>query len=369
MMNFMPPHEAEIIVGLSGGVDSAIAAYLLQQAGYRVKGVFMKNWDQDEEGECTAAIDLADAEAVSEHLSIDLTVVNFADLYWQKVFVLFLHEYRLGHTPNPDVWCNKEIKFKAFLAYAHRQGAHYIATGHYARLVHVNNTVCLYQGIDADKDQSYFLHALTTTQLAHSVFPLGALTKRQVRCLAKEISMPNHAKKDSTGICFIGERKFKNFLSHYLQTTSGVIENINGEVIGHHHGLSYYTIGQRQGLQIGGCANKAALPWYVVAKDLARNVLIVAQGNQHPALFTHTTTVAQIHWIHTEPSTFPFTCQAKTRYRQAMQACSLMRVPNQYYRISFAVAQRALTPGQFIVFYQGEQCLGGGVIQATEMKC
>ena len=351
-----------IIVGMSGGVDSSVAAYLLKNAGHHVEGVFMKNWEEDDtDTYCPAAQDLADAESVCSQLSIPLQLVNFASTYWERVFAHFLDEYRAGRTPNPDILCNKEIKFKAFLDYAKQRGADVIATGHYARIESNHTHTRLLKGLDPGKDQSYFLHALNESQLAQSLFPVGELHKSQVRAIAAEIGLKNSAKKDSTGICFIGERKFKQFLSDYLPASPGNIETITGEVIGKHDGLMFYTIGQRQGLLIGGLKDKAESPWYVAKKDVDRNTLIVVQGENHPALLKNTLTTLDIHWINGTPA-FPLHTMAKTRYRQQDQSCIVEPQGKDRYLVRFHEPQRAITPGQSIVLYQDDICLGGGII-------
>lgn len=351
-----------IIVGMSGGVDSSVAAYLLKAAGHHVSGVFMKNWEGDDtDTYCPATQDMADAQAVADKLGIELHMVNFADQYWERVFAYFLAEYRAGRTPNPDILCNKEIKFKAFLDYAKNRGADYIATGHYVRKQENNGHSYLLKGSDNNKDQSYFLHALSEAQLAQSLFPIGDLPKTKVREIAAELGFINHAKKDSTGICFIGERKFKTFLNEYLPAKPGKIITIDGEEIGHHDGLMFYTIGQRQGLQIGGRKDKAESPWYVAGKDLTHNHLIVVQG-EHPALFKTSLIATQMHWIN-EPPTLPKKAQAKTRYRQPDQACLIEQIAPDRCHITFDTPQRAITPGQSVVFYEGDVCLGGGVIE------
>ena len=356
MIKTQPQH---IIVGMSGGVDSSVAAYLLCQAGHRVEGIFMKNWESDDSEVCPAAEDMADAQAVCDKLGIPLRMVNFASEYWENVFAYFLQEYRAGRTPNPDILCNREIKFKAFLDYARQAGADFIATGHYVRKDAEHR---LLKGLDPNKDQSYFLYALHETQLAASLFPIGDLHKTEVRKLANEIGLPNHAKKDSTGICFIGERKFKTFLSEYLPAQPGKIETLTGEVIGQHDGLMFYTIGQRQGLQIGGQKGKSELPWYVSHKDLPRNTLIVVQG-EHPSLYKSELICSQLTWTHSSPA-LPLTLSAKTRYRQPDQACELRPLQDGQYTVNFEQPQRAITPGQSIVFYQDDICLGGGIIES-----
>lgn len=359
MATVLTQPKQHIIIGMSGGVDSSVAAYLLKRAGHKVQGVFMKNWEADDtDTYCSAEQDLADAQAVCDHLGIPFHSINFANEYWQRVFSLFLAEYQAGRTPNPDILCNKEIKFKAFLDYAQNLGADLLATGHYARIVNKQ----LLKAHDQNKDQSYFLYALNAAQLAYSLFPLGELTKPQVRAIAQDIGLPNCAKKDSTGICFIGERKFKPFLENYLTAQPGPMKSIDGELLGHHEGLLFYTIGQRQGLKIGGRRDKALKPWYVVAKDMPNNTLIVAQG-EHPALYRTTLNVNQVSWIN-GPAPLPLTATAKTRYRQPDQACQIQPGPDGSLHVSFAQPQRAITPGQSIVFYEHERCLGGGIIES-----
>lgn len=351
-----------IIVGLSGGVDSSVTAHLLKKAGHHVEAIFMKNWENDDtDTYCTSEKDLADAQTVCALLKIDLHLVNFADQYWERVFSHFLEEYRAGRTPNPDILCNKEIKFRAFLDYAKQRGADYIATGHYARIRHSDGHAQLLKGVDTTKDQSYFLYALDEAQLSQSLFPIGDLEKQQVRAIAKEIGLQNHAKKDSTGICFIGERKFKQFLNEYLPAQPGNIETLDGETLGQHEGLLFYTIGQRQGIQLGGKSGKVEAPWYVAAKDLKRNTLLVVQGHQHPALYKHTLIAHTLHWIN-PPPTLPCAATAKIRYRQPDQACLIAAIDSHHYSVTFAEPQRAITPGQSIVFYHNDICLGGGII-------
>lgn len=356
-------HLSRVIVGMSGGVDSSVAALLLQQQGYHVEGLFMKNWEEDDtSGFCPAAVDAADAQAVCDQLQIKLHTVNFATEYWQHVFEHFLAEYSAGRTPNPDILCNKEIKFKAFLDHARSLGADYIATGHYVRKSIAQERALLLKGRDTNKDQSYFLYTLGQPQLLPSLFPVGELTKPQVRAIAATAGFVNHAKKDSTGICFIGERKFKTFLSQYLPAKPGTIETLEGAVIGEHHGLMYYTLGQRQGLGIGGRKGAAEKPWYVYQKDVSRNVLIVGQEQQHPLLLSTSLICKDLHWVAGAAPAAEFYCTAKTRYRQQDASCHV-KLGEKYCTVSFEVPQWAITPGQSVVFYEGEICLGGGVIQ------
>lgn len=353
------PQRKHILVGMSGGVDSSVAAFLLKEQGHHVEGVFMKNWEEDDTDTfCPASVDMADAQAVCDKLQIELHRVNFSAEYWERVFVNFLAEYNAGRTPNPDILCNKEIKFKAFLDFAKQRGADCIATGHYARI----RDLQLLKGLDPQKDQSYFLYTLTEDQLANSLFPVGELDKTNVRLLAKKIGLNNHAKKDSTGICFIGERKFKNFLQEYVHAKPGLIQTLEGKTIGEHDGLMFYTLGQRQGLKIGGIKSAAEKPWYVVAKNIVTNTLIVAQGEDHPALFTSTLLATQVHWIKGLPPAVDKPIMAKTRYRQPDQMCIIKRINDEQYSVIFDQPQRAVTPGQSVVFYQEEVCLGGGVI-------
>ncbi|MCB1666207.1 MAG: tRNA 2-thiouridine(34) synthase MnmA [Pseudomonadales bacterium] len=362
------PSATRVIVGMSGGVDSSVAALLLKEQGYQVEGLFMKNWDEDDDTEyCTAKADLADAEQVCRTLGLHLHTANFAAEYWDNVFEHFIAEYKAGRTPNPDILCNREIKFKAFLDYATELGANYIATGHYVRRRVVEHNdgaqTLLLKGLDNNKDQSYFLSAVTEDSLARSLFPVGDLEKHEVRALAAQHGFITHNKKDSTGICFIGERKFKDFLQRYLPAQPGDIETMAGEVIGRHHGLMYHTYGQRQGLGIGGLQQHSEAPWYVVGKDLARNVLLVAQGNDSEYLFSRALQAAQLSWINHTPPALPLQCTAKIRYRQADQACTVAALEDGRVRVTFAEPQRAVTPGQTIVFYEGEVCLGGAVIE------
>lgn len=349
-----------VLVGMSGGVDSSVAAYLLKEQGHEVSGVFMQNWEEETSGPCQASIDADDAQAVCDRLQIELRRINFATEYWQRVFMHFLSEYRSGRTPNPDILCNKEIKFAAFLNYAKQRGADFIATGHYARIKLHNGKHWLLKGLDPAKDQSYFLYALNQAQLTHASFPLGHLNKSAVRTLAKNLGFKNYAKKDSTGICFIGERRFKTFLSDYLPAKPGDIITPCGDIIGRHDGLMFYTLGQRQGLNIGGKKGKPALPWYVAKKDIDANRLIVVQG-EHPLLYSDSLLAKNVHFI-ADPLKLPYSCTAKTRYRQEDKPCTILAVDQDHIKVRFNTRERAVTPGQSIVFYQGETCLGGAVI-------
>jgi tRNA-specific 2-thiouridylase len=358
-----------IVVGLSGGVDSAVSAWLLKQQGHEVVGLFMKNWEDDDDDEhCSSRQDFLDAAAAADVLGIEIEHVNFAADYKDRVFAEFLREYSAGRTPNPDVLCNAEIKFKAFLDHALRLGAERIATGHYARVREAGGTFQLLKGLDPDKDQSYFLHRLTQAQLARAAFPVGELKKREVRRIAAEIALPVATKRDSTGICFIGERPFREFLNRYLAHTPGPIEDEHGRVLGAHVGLSFYTLGQRKGIGVGGVkASRGArgggdhAPWFVARKDLARNALVVVHGHDHPWLLSSRLSAADASWIAgTAPP--PGAYAAKTRYRQADAACTLGNADGQRFELSFEAPQWAVTPGQSAVLYDGEVCLGGGVI-------
>lgn len=351
-----------VVVGLSGGVDSSVAALLLVRAGREVAGLFMKNWEEDDEnGHCAAAEDLADAAAVSRQLEIPLHTVNFAAEYWERVFEHFLAEHAAGRTPNPDVLCNSEIKFRAFLEHARDRGALRIATGHYARTRTTANGMALLKGRDPEKDQSYFLHRLSQEQLAPVDFPLGELTKPQVRALAREAGLATGDKKDSTGICFIGERPFGEFLGRFLPASPGDIRDTDGTVLGRHRGLMFHTLGQRKGLGIGGRAGAGEAPWYVVDKRPADNVLVVAQDPRHPLLMSVAVEVTELHWIGPRP-VLPLSCACRIRYRQPDQAARLIPASEGRIRVEFHAPQRAATPGQYAVFYEGDVCLGGGVI-------
>ncbi|HAT27000.1 MAG TPA: tRNA 2-thiouridine(34) synthase MnmA [Gammaproteobacteria bacterium] len=360
------PHSSQelVIVGMSGGVDSSVAAHLLLEDGYRVEGMFMKNWEEDDGSEyCTAKADLEDAQSVCDKLGIKLHTANFSAEYWDRVFAHFLKEYQAGRTPNPDVLCNREIKFKAFLEYACALGADKIATGHYVRRLDTAAGTQLLKGLDENKDQSYFLCEVNEASLRNSLFPVGELRKTEVRRIAESLALRTHDKKDSTGICFIGERRFKDFLQQYLPANSGAIETTDGEQLGRHAGLMYYTYGQRQGLGIGGRQNHAEAPWYVVHKDLPRNVLVVAQGNENNYLLSRHLVASSPAWINAVPPRLPMRCTAKIRYRQSDQLCTVSYGEDQQLEVSFDALQRAVTPGQYVVFYLQERCLGGSIIE------
>ena len=357
---------SNVIVGLSGGVDSAVAALLLKQQGHEVAAVFMKNWDEDDAADyCPAEQDLADARTIAGQLGIELHTISFSSEYWNRVFAHFLAEYEAGRTPSPDIICNREIKFRAFLDYATGLGADFIATGHYAR-IEKSPVVRLLQGVDEDKDQTYFLHTLDQAQLASSLFPLGGLKKPAVREMAKAAGFQIHAKKDSTGICFIGERRFSTFLAQYLKKNPGEIRSLDDEVIGQHDGLMFYTVGQRQGLGIGGRQNSSGDPWYVTGKDIGNNILRVAQGVNHPALFSQGLQASELHWIAGAPPGQTFECSARIRHQQPLQDCRVTVSSEQQCSVRFRNPQRAITPGQSVVFYQGDECLGGAVIETAK---
>ncbi|MCG8414277.1 MAG: tRNA 2-thiouridine(34) synthase MnmA [Pseudomonadales bacterium] len=369
-LSSLDPKQTRVIVGMSGGVDSSVSAHLLQQQGFQVEGLFMKNWEEDDGTEyCTAKEDLADAQSVCDRLGIHLHTANFAAEYWDNVFEHFLKEYKEGRTPNPDVLCNREIKFKAFLEYAQELGADYIATGHYVQRRDEQGSTYLCKGLDSNKDQSYFLCEVAEESLRKSLFPIGELNKSEVRSIAQDLRLTTHDKKDSTGICFIGERKFKDFLETYLPAQPGPIESADGETLGQHAGLMYYTLGQRQGLGIGGIRNRLEAPWYVVDKDLARNVLIVSQGNENEDLFSTELIAQPATWINGSAPELPLRCSAKIRYRQQDQQCEITAlsdsaVASGKIRVTFDKPQRAVTPGQYAVFYQQDRCLGGAIIDA-----
>ena len=355
----------KVICGMSGGVDSSVSAFILQQQGYQVEGLFMKNWEEDDDTDyCTAAADLADAQAVCDKLGIKLHKINFAAEYWDNVFEHFLNEYKAGRTPNPDILCNKEIKFKAFLEYAAEDlGANYIATGHYVRRRGTDDNAQLLRGLDANKDQSYFLYTLSSKQVGQSLFPVGDIEKPIVRAIAEDLDLITAKKKDSTGICFIGERKFKDFLARYLPAQPGNIRTVEGDIIGLHDGLMYHTLGQRKGLGIGGVKGASEEAWYVVEKDLVNNELIVAQGHDHSALLSTGLIAQQLHWVDRQPIREPLRCTVKTRYRQTDVPCTIEPIDDESIKVIFDEPQISVTPGQSAVFYLDEVCLGGGIIE------
>ncbi len=360
------PADTHIVVGMSGGVDSSVTALLLKEQGYQVTGMFMKNWEEDDTAEyCAAATDMADAKKVCEILDIPFHEVNFAHEYWENVFEHFLSEYAAGRTPNPDILCNKEIKFKEFLLQAESLGADYIATGHYvANGQDSSGGHLLLKGADQNKDQSYFLYTLNQAQLSKSLFPLGDIEKDLVRQKALDAGFPIHDKKDSTGICFIGERRFKDFLSQYLKPNPGDIRSIDGEILGRHDGLMYHTIGQRKGLGIGGSSadDDSGEAWYTAKKYIDTNTLIVVQGHDHPALMTHTLLAENCDWVSGKFPELGKQYRAKTRYRQSDQACQITSIDGDQFTVTFTDQQRAITPGQALVIYDDDICLGGATI-------
>ena len=377
--------KPRVVVGLSGGVDSSVAAWLLKQQGYEVVGLFMKNWEDDDDDEyCSSRQDWIDAASVADRLGIDIEAVNFAAEYRERVFASFLAEYSAGRTPNPDVLCNAEIKFKAFLDHALRLGAAHIATGHYARVRFVSGDGSvarageapigragggrfeLLRGVDPGKDQSYFLHRLNQDQLARTLFPVGHLHKAEVRRIAGEIGLPNAAKRDSTGICFIGERPFREFLNRYLPLRPGPIRTPDGKVVGEHVGLAFYTLGQRKGIGVGGTREGSGEPWFVARKDMASNTLWIVQGHDHPWLLSTSIESADASWISGTPPVAGTRCTTRTRYRQTDASCALVRLDGDRFTLGFEAPQWAATPGQSAVLYDGEICLGGGVIERAD---
>lgn len=359
------PQDTRVVVGMSGGVDSSVSALLLKNQGYDVVGIFMKNWDDtDENGVCTATEDYNDVIAVCNQIGIPYYAVNFEKQYWDKVFTYFLDEYKAGRTPNPDVMCNKEIKFKAFLEHAVSLGADYVATGHYAQVEYRDGEYKMLRGVDNNKDQTYFLNQLTQEQLEKVMFPLGHIDKKEVREIAKEAGLATATKKDSTGICFIGERNFKEFLSNYLPAQPGDMVTMDGKVMGKHDGLMYYTIGQRHGLGIGGSGD----PWFVAGKDLKRNVLYVCQGFDNDALYSNSLRAVNVSWVAEHAPADEFTCTAKFRYRQDDSGVKVKVLDNGDVEVIFDEPVRAITPGQAVVFYDGEVCLGGGTIDEVFKK-
>ncbi len=362
----------KVILGLSGGVDSSVAAYLLLEQGYDVEAVFMRNWDSAVNNDilgnptacdeiCPQEIDFEDAKKVADKLGIKLHKVNFVQEYWDHVFAYFLNEYKLGRTPNPDIMCNKEVKFKAFLNYAEKLNCDYIAMGHYARVIHENNEAKLLRGIDNNKDQTYFLCQLNQKQLQKALFPIGHLWKSEVRLIAKKLNLATATKKDSTGICFIGERDFNKFLQNYLPAQSGKMKNLSGQIIGEHSGLMHYTIGQRKGLGIGGAGN----PWFVVGKNLTENILYVEQGFDHPYVYSDSCIVMDVNWIDTIKFNGELNCTAKFRYRQKDVDVTIKWIDDNTLIVNFHESVRAVTPGQAAVFYDDEVCLGGGFIDSA----
>lgn len=354
----------KVIVGMSGGVDSSVSAWMLQKQGYQVEGLFMKNWEEDDnQKQCTTESDLLDAYAVCDALGIQLHTVNFSQEYWEKVFLIFLKEYKAGRTPNPDILCNKEIKFKYFLEFAIEDlKADFIATGHHVRCVNINKHINLMKGVDTEKDQSYFLYTLNQKQLQQCLFPIGIFTKTQIRNIAKKLNLITANKKDSTGICFIGKRKFKNFLRKYIPIKPGFIFSVYGNKLGVHQGISFYTIGQRKGLNIGGIQHSTGKPWYVVDKNLINNILIVAQGFDNPYLMSDTFIINQVSWIKDYPLKFPIQCFVKTRYRQLDIQCCVYSISKNNLKVILKYPTIAVTPGQSAVFYDQHCCLGGGTI-------
>lgn len=356
-----PKDEVTVVVGMSGGVDSSVVALLLKEQGYRVIGLFMKNWEEsDENGNCEASKEYDDVVRVCEKIDIPYYSVNFVKEYWDNVFSHVLDEFKQGYTPNPDILCNREIKFKVLLDKARELGGDFLATGHYCRVGEQNGEYQLLKGADPGKDQSYFLYAINGEALKHALFPIGDMVKSEVRDIARKHGLSTSDKKDSTGICFIGERNFKQFLSQYIDFKSGNFETTDGKVVGTHDGVAFYTIGQRRGLGIGGPGDA----WYVVGKDIPRNVVIVDQGENHPALFSNQLTATELNWISPNgPPELPFQCMSKIRYRQSDHPCTIEKIEGDTAYISFPEPQRAVTPRQSIVFYDGEVCLGGGIIK------
>ncbi|VFP84554.1 tRNA-specific 2-thiouridylase MnmA [Candidatus Erwinia haradaeae] len=367
----MSNHRKKVIVGMSGGVDSSVAAFLLKEEGYHVEGIFMRNWEEDlHTGYCPIAADLSDTETVCDQLGITLHTVNFSSEYWDNVFIHFLSGYKTGRTPNPDILCNKEIKFKSLLDFSIKDlGADYIATGHYARRQDICGTSRLLRGLDDNKDQSYFLYTLGCRQIEQILFPLGTLSKPIVRSIAKKLGLVTAEKKDSTGICFIGKRNFMQFLSSYIPANPGIILSVDGDQIGQHKGVIYYTLGQRKGLGIGGRAGSTRSPWYVVEKDLSRNILIVAQGSNHFRLMSVGLVASQLHWVDRHDLTSSISCVVKTRYRQPDIPCRLTPLNSDAIKVDFNYPIAAVTPGQSVVCYLGARCLGGGVIDQRIPLC
>lgn len=357
----MENSQTTVVVGMSGGVDSSVSALLLKQQGYRVIGLFMKNWEEkNENGVCLSAQDYEDVARVCEKIDIPYYAVEFVQEYWEEVFTRFLEEYRAGFTPNPDILCNREIKFKSFLKKAMELGADFLATGHYCQTYPHSERGQLRKGADPGKDQSYFLYTLTAPILERVLFPIGHLPKWEVREIAQQAGLITHAKRDSTGICFIGERNFRPFLKKYIAAQPGEIRTLSGECVGQHEGSAYYTLGQRKGLGLGGEGD----PWFIVKKNAQKNIIYVERGERHPALYADELIATEVSWVsQSTPSPLPFRCKAKVRYRQLDQDCTLTQIQGDQIRVSFQVPQRAIAPGQSVVFYDGEICLGGAVIR------
>ena len=365
-MNETQTIHGRIIVGLSGGVDSAVAAMLLKRKGYDVHALFMKNWEEDDDADyCAAEEDLASARQVAQTLDIPLDTINFASEYWDRVFAHFLDELKAGRTPNPDILCNREIKFQAFLDYALSKGAEKIATGHYACSQRYPASIELRRAADAGKDQTYFLHQVSSGALMKTLFPLCRYTKEKVRQMAEDAGLTNYDRKDSTGICFIGERRFNDFIARYIQNEPGPIVSVEGDIVGEHRGLMFHTVGQRKGLGIGGRKDAGDEPWFVIDKQLDSNTLVVAQGNDHPALFAKGLEARQVYWISGKPTAPVFHCTARTRHRQVDQPCEVTMTDNNGCHVIFDQPMRAIAPGQYVVFYDGDICLGGGVIEVA----
>jgi tRNA-uridine 2-sulfurtransferase len=362
-MNHVTEH---VVVGFSGGVDSSVAAALLIERGFHVTGLFMKNWEEDDDETCSAAEDLADAQTVADRLNIELRTVNFATEYWDRVFEQFLLEHRAGRTPNPDILCNREIKFKEFLDHAQSLGGARVATGHYVSSAERDGYTALLRGADRNKDQSYFLHALGQDALRSALFPIGEMQKAEVRAHARRLGLVTHDKRDSTGICFIGERPFREFLERYIPRQVGPIQTPQGREIGQHMGLAFYTLGQRQGLGIGGLRGADNSPWYVYEKDMINNVLGVVQGHDHPLLFSTGLRAHDANWVCGVAPLEAFRATVKTRYRQTDVGCTVQPLPDNQFELRFDQPQRAVTPGQSAVIYQHDECLGGGVINQTQ---
>ena len=359
--------DIRVVVGMSGGVDSTVAAFLLKEEGYDVVAIFMKNWDEkDPDGICTATDDYIDVRRVCDQMGIPYYTVNFEKEYWDRVFTYFLHEYKVGRTPNPDVMCNKEIKFKVFLDYAIKLEADYLATGHYAQIDYINGEYRLLRGVDSNKDQTYFLNVLGQYQLSKTMFPIGHLLKKRVREIAIENNFINAKKKDSTGICFIGERNFRDFLSNYLPAKPGEMRTMEGELKGRHQGLMHYTLGQRKGLGIGGAGTGE--PWFVAKKDIKNNILYVVQGENHPALFSVGLFATDVNWISKTKPESPYECSAKFRYRQKDREVKVYFMDDNKCKVIFKEPQSSVTPAQSAVFYEGEVCLGGGIIDSLILE-